>query len=442
MSRTWTLIAIAVVLLVVDFIAHRPPSASDELPTIASVHQADVTRVKLVKGDDTMVFERRGPDSWQMTAPHDYAADRAGVMGVIMPFRKGVPMDVLVEEGSTGDYGLEPPDTIRVEIDTEAGNAATFYVGNNGAGGTTFVRFADSDAVYRARIGGRHRYDRPPAAWRDHRVLDFSGDLLQSLSITTADGRLGLLREPDIGDDGTTTMGAWRLDDDATFAVDQSRADDTSKALGTLRAGQILSAEHPAGLDQPVLTADLSLTTGDSYRLTFGQTSDGTFVRRDDRTEVFQISPALLDRLAAARATWRDRALFAFDRAQVYQLSLVEPGLTTVLEQDPADSSWSIVQPANIAADLRQSMYTARTLAKLNAAAIADIAPADAGFPSRNRIDVELIGGERYSLEIGANVPDRPAGKEAVYVRTADQRDRVGILDARTLSAMRKAWSR
>ena len=123
-------------------------------------------------------------------------------------------------------------------------------------------------------------------------------------------------------------------------------------------------------------------------------------------------------------------------------MALVEPMLTTVLEQDPADSSWRVTAPANVTADLRQSITTARTLGRLRAEDIVALSSAEAGFPSSTRIEITLLDGRRQVLEIGDAVAGREPGDEAVYVRTAAAPERVGVLPSSTLSELRRAWAR
>src|SRR5262245_58377343 len=52
------------------------------LPELIDVAPADVHRVEVSGGDQTLVFERRG-DDWRMTSPHDAWADRPQLDGLL-----------------------------------------------------------------------------------------------------------------------------------------------------------------------------------------------------------------------------------------------------------------------------------------------------------------------------------------------------------------------
>jgi hypothetical protein len=443
--NTWRLLAGLIGLLAVDLWVHHQATADQApLPAIPKVDPLTVHRISLTEGDTLVVLERQTADDWQITAPFAYPADHASVQGILGALREGVPMDVQVDREDFETYGLQSPDAILVEVAGEAGALATFYVGANAAGGSTFVRFPDADAIYRARIGGRHRFDRLPGEWRDHMVLRFDPSILDGITLERDDGTTLQLARSAAGLDaqGGAHLGPWRFDGDPDFPVDQQTVEAVATGLSQLRAGEILSADHPAGLDAPTLTATLRFATDEHQVLVFGRTPDGVYIRREGAPEVFHIAPSVLDRLMLPRPAWRERQFVLADRAQMHRLSLVEPGLTTVLEQDPATSSWTVITPANVDADLRESMFAARALADLRADELAAVTPTVAGFPSQTLLIVTLLDGRTLTVEIGAPVPGRPPGREAVYVRTPGEPDRIGMLSAVTLSRIRKAFAR
>lgn len=445
--RTMLLGAALALAVVVDVVAHVDAQGEVEaLPSVPEVEPATVTTVTLTKGDEKIAFRREGPEAWQMTAPFDYAADHASVQAILAAVRNGVPMDVRVDAGKDRyeAYGLDTVNAVLVELGTEAGPAASFYVGFNTAGGSTFVRLPDSEDIYRARIGGRARYDRPAGDWRDHRVFGFTSDLVDRVAIARSDASsVVFVRESEgLDDKGNPKMGPWRVEGAPGFPLDQRAVDEAVGALGHLRAGDILSPDYPAGLDRPAAVVELHLATEENHAVRFGRTSAGVFARRGDDGPVFRVAPSVLERLDAPLSSWRDRTLFSFDRGDVWRVSLVEPQLTTVLQQDPATSNWTVIEPKGVDADLREGMQMARTLSSLRMDEILAVAPAYAGFPTKTKLIVQLTDQRTLTLEVGAPVPNRAPGREAVYVRTAEQPDRIGTIPALTWSRIRKAFAR
>src|SRR6185503_7107396 len=120
---------------------------------------------------------------WRIDGPIDAAADAPAINALVATLTAGVPMDVRIDVGHHKDYGLVAPDVIRVDLEGEAGPITSFYVGNNAAGASSFVRFAGSEGVYRARLGGRHRFDRTAGQWRDLRVEDLDPAAIDAVDI-------------------------------------------------------------------------------------------------------------------------------------------------------------------------------------------------------------------------------------------------------------------
>src|SRR5690606_19215336 len=169
--RTATLAGLAALLLAVDLGSRRLDlEAVDELPEVAAVAPEAAARIRLTEGDDRIVLEREG-ETWRMTAPGTHRADPEAVDALLQSLRRVVRLDVQVGRGDLETYGLTSPTALRVEVeDAEGTRLADFYVGHDVAGGTTYLRFPDDDAVFRARLGSRARFDRSAAAWRDHRI--------------------------------------------------------------------------------------------------------------------------------------------------------------------------------------------------------------------------------------------------------------------------------
>ena len=197
-------------------------------------------------------------------------------------------------------------------------------------------------------------------------------------------------------------------------------------------------------MEQPTAVVRIEFTNAqEPIELTFGRTLNGAFVRALEKPKIYQIAPSFTAQLSRPKAGWYNRQLFQFRRAAIHRLTLDEElGGVTILEQDPANSSWKVIQPRNVDANMRDCMQAAQALSNLRADGISTLEAAAAGFPSKNSMTIELLSGTRYTLVFGNRVPGMPEGRESLFVRTSDTPDRIAAVSIRTLLMIRTAFSR
>jgi len=434
--KTLVLAAILVALLGLDFLGTQFSIADNKFMTlIPAVDLNEVRVLRIHRGEETMDFERNEEGTWSLTSPIQAPADRAAIHGILRYLDKGIELDILVEKDSDNlkSFGLEPGLLVQAYTDKDAPQTE-FYVGMNTAGGASFLRFADSSDVYRGMIGGRHRYDRPASAWRNPQVLEISPDAVLTVQLNAQ---------------GTTTFqrndpkSPWSMKEDSAFPVDQIELGRLAQGLAGLRAGGVLSADHPAGLDNPVAEVTVTGSGFSPQTLRFGRTLSGAFVQRAEGGPVYQIAPSFTERLTYPKPAWYNQQLFDFDRTSIHRMTLQEQvGGTTVLQQDPATNRWTVLQPPNVDANLRECMQAAIKLSELRAHAMSTADPKEAGFPSGNHIEITLLNGQSRRLELGGRVAGMPRGQEALFVRTADTPDRIAVISQRLILEIRAAFSR
>lgn len=421
-GRTWSLAAVLAVLVGADVVARLEGSAPEPPPAIGTFRHDEPVALTLTGVDGPVRLVRE--DGWRLVTPFAHAADDTLVGDLLDGLGRGVPMDTRVDAGSHDRYGLDGADPVLVEVDGATGPLARFYVGRDAGDGSTFVRFPNDDTVWRARIGGRARYARPAGDWRDHRVLDLDAAHLVTLQV----GDLRFVRDAGLGG----PPGDWRLEDDPAFSADDALLDALATALAALRASEILSPQHPAGW-----TRGLALTRDDGSQidLEIGRTPLGAFARTEAGAPVYRLPTKLVDLLLAERDAWRDRTLLRVDG--LVAMTLEDDLGVAVVELDPRTQVWSLVRPAHVEADPRRIAQVAGALAQLRVDALVSASPA---FTTRIRLtDTQ---GRPHLLEVGGFVPGRAEGMEQVYVRLAERPERVGVIAARSWSAIRAAWAR
>jgi len=435
-QRTLIMAGILLVVTLVDltslFVDTNEPVT---LPSIPALADGKTTQLKIVRPEESVLFERR-EDAWHIIAPFEAPADAAAIRGLVQRLDRGIDFDIEVEKNSNDltSFGLDPGLFVEAS-NIDGSETIAFYIGNDTSGGASFVRLPDDDTVYRAQLGGSRSYIRPASQWRDPVVAGFDPKQTRQISIQT-DANTNTFTRSDLSS-------AWRLAEDPEFMLDQEQVNALVTSLAGLRAGGIHSPDHPSGLDQPVATVRIINEAQDPITLSFGRTLTGAFAKNDKKSSIFQISPSFTASIATPKLGWYSRLLLQFERTQVHRMSLTEKGLgTTILEQDPATNRWTAVSPPNLDANLRECMQAAIALSSFRAVAMASIKPSEAGFPSPNYLVVELLSGDKQKLELGRAVPGMPQGKEAIFARTPDTPDRIGVIPMRSIMKIRSAFSR
>lgn len=444
--KTLLLAVVALALLGLNFIDRGSGSRlAEQLPAIEALPRDEVTRIELSSAVQKIVLEGElieaadgaGEDKrfWRVVAPIEGDADQIAVRTLLNNFRKDVPLDVKVDEGNLEEYGLDATNGLVVEVFRgDAEPAASFTLGFDGPGGTSFVRLSGEEAVYRARLGGRHRYDKKPAEWRNRVLLDFEAASVAGLTVTQGGQiTLALSRGPSAGTDaaGDPEPGPWVLTPDPGWAPDQTAMDNLVTSLGALRAGEILGDSYAGGFDPPAAVIEVGLDDGTTRALEVGSrelSGGGAFVRQLGKPTVYRVARPVVDAARLPVEMFRNRTMFGFTRSEIDTYSLEEGGRTRMLlQQDLATNLWNVIEPPNTDVDIKNVFFSINTLAQLRADDIADdVSPADAGLlnPSA-RVIAHRLDGRDHVLELGNRTRDsrnrpvwyaRVAGQPTVYM--------------------------
>lgn len=444
-QKTTLLAGVAGALLALNLLdAGTGSRLAEQLPLIEALPRDEVTRIEISTAVSTVVMEGGsvegalgvGQDKrlWRLVAPIEGEADQVAVRTLLNNFRKDVTLDVKVDEGNLEDYGLDANNGLVVEL-FRGGDEPdlSFTVGFDGPGGTSFIRLSGDDAVYRARVGGRHRYEKNAAEWRNRVLMGFESRTAVQLSVQQEGVEtLRLVRgpSPGAGPDGAPLAGTWALEPDPGFEPDQQAAANLMASLGSMRAGEILGRDFEGGFSPPAALLEVTLEDDTTRVLEVGTASgrDSAIVRVGGKPDVYR---APLPAIAAARlpaAEFRDRQLFSFARTDVDTYAWEEGGQVRVLlQQDLATNLWTVIQPANTDIDIKLVFFSLNTIADLRADDIARDGDARAAglLKPQARVIARMLDGSLRILELGAEALDsrnrpvryvRVAGEETIYM--------------------------
>lgn len=432
--RTTVVLAVIVGLVGAADVAVRVlgPTAVEELPVLPAVKLSTVRRIKLITGDKTVELERIGETGkWNLIAPVQGPADSAAARDLVSLLRRDTPMQVQIDTGNLEEYGLQSGVATRLQIFQNDTTEPTIdlYVGRDTVGGASFVRFPDDDSVYRAQIGGAHRIKRQAREWKDRQIFTVDPNTVRAFGLTLGDGQN--LRFVQV-------EGQWTLPAAPDFPVDQQTVVDVLNRVTSKRAGQVLPGDFPLE-GPPLLSLRFEFEADPSIDMQIWQADGVGYVKRTGRDEVFQVAEGWARQLALPRVAWLDRQLVTAERANIRRMVFHDPNQgDLIMEQDVAMGGWTMIQPPNVDANLREANQAAIKLAGMRAEGIADRTPEQAGFPARIWIELQMVDGTKRRIELGNRVPN--ADPPLVFVRTVDQPERIGVLPLQTLFEIRKAF--
>ena len=421
-----------------------------DLPSLAEVKRADVTRIEITTGqDETVVMEGSLDEGFNVLAPYQAPADTIALRPLLALFERGkTRMDVAVDTGNLADYGLDDAQGVLVELFTDSDEpAVSFVVGQDRPGGASFVRLPGSDVVYRGKVGSRARYARPALEWRDKMVTQLPAGLVQEIRIEPLDGAKTVferLPEGDIASEASAKFGNWSSTQ-ADFPVDQKSIDALAKTLTELRAGRVLSPDFDGGFEPPAVVVKVLMVDGEQITLTIGQrTAEGgaVFLKRSGRDEVYLVSGSLRDRLLRPILAYRNRILFNFERLDVRDYILEDDLGRAVLTQNSATNMWAFTEPVNMDTDVLAVTQSVNTLGDLRADAIdPEMNQQDAGLMENpSSLTVRMKDGSTQTLLIGHRRDLN--GTVYTYVTRPELLPNIYLVRTETLTHMRAGFNR
>jgi hypothetical protein len=444
LSRTTTiLLAVAALLAVLLLLPSERHAGQVDLPVISAVDPAAVTRIELVKAGQTTVIEREG-ERWYLRQPLQAEADASSLRTLVQAFSKDVPIDLRIDEGNLEDYLLDDSNNIGFELFTGGAEpAVSLVLGKDLPGGSTVLRLPGSDAVYRARLGGRHRYDREATEWRNRLLLDLDPVQVVGISLEQPERTITFTREvyADTDPEGEPQASPWSVDGGG-FAPDQTTLDMLATSLTRIRASELHAPDFGEGWENPEASVEVVLSDASVHRvdLIMAPDAQAALARVQGRPDVYRVSSTWLRRFQWGPLDFEDKTIFDFDRERVDSVVLEEGPHRVRIQQDLGSKMWRVVEPVVMDADLRKTLYTVNALSDLRALRVSEGGePAAAGLDQpRSRFIVVMTDGTSVMLEVGHAFQEEHRS-EAVYVM-ANQRLPIYELRAETYTRLRQAF--
>jgi len=426
-KKSLVLAGVAVLMGALTLVEPGGP-ANEVLPVLSGVERESVTRIEITTGQiKKTVISGTWDEGYSVLQPYEGPADFMSLRPVMNAFVDPIAMDLRVDEGDLESYGVDDQSGVLVELFTDRETPAmSVVIGYDVPGGSSFVRLPGSDEVFRAKVGGRARYEHDPIHWKDRMVAEWEAD--EMVSITTDAGAFGSWKfvrtASGVDAMGQPELGDWSaVGGPEDLEPDQAAITALVKSLCVLRSGRILSADYDGGWDPPGAVVTMVDLDGQAHTLTFGSVAfDGAaWVKTPEREEVFQVAAADRGRVLKDWDDFRDLTVFAFSRHDIKSIRLEDGGLPVLVAQHD-DGMWSILEPPNMDTDVKQVTFTANTLANLRGQALLDPSVVPFGELT-NRFTITFEDNSTKVLEFGTpwiengrrHFPMRVQGRPELY---------------------------
>ena len=307
----------------------------------------DIRQIDLVYPDRNITAEREGEEKWILTNPRRLEAD-SDELNRLAGSAAEITREITVEPNATdlAKFGLDPVQR-SLELKTKEGKEYKISFGNkNPTGNSVYARLPGQKEVFLVSTSVADTFDKKVEELRNHSVLDFKQQDVQSLNLKSPKGDFKLSKDAD---------DRWWIEGPDRIAAD---APDIRGILNALSMGEIKEFFDGnqedyvnLGLDKPLI--DVSLTYGPDKAIKhlvigsqkskirsktgksleqqedgkIGQeaessTSEIYLARDESRSDLFFVGKDLVDKLEQSRSDLRDKALASFQRWDIDFISL------------------------------------------------------------------------------------------------------------------------
>jgi len=442
--KTLALSVLAVCLLVLNLLDPGiAPGGAATTRFISPVSGLDATRIELSTAVDKIVLSKdEQTGRWAISSPIVHPADQALVKSVLHPFRAETPLDVRVDEGNLADYGLDAAGGIVVEIWTsDQMPEVSLTVGSGAPGGSSFVRLSGDVSVYRARVGGRSRYERSAAEWRNQVVLDFEEADVQGISIKPPAGdEVHISRSPLVSE--SDELGPWVVEPDPGWNLAAPALRSLVASLGQLRAREILADDFDGGFSPPAVEITVVASDGTETVMAVGSlVKDGiAHVRVTGGAAVYAVPVEPLQRfLDLEQGPQEDRTIFEVARANMARMIYWEGRSSVEIAPDPSTGVWRPVAEGAASVDVAEIEWALGQLGLLRSDGKAEgMSLAGAGVVPPNMVfEMQRQDGTHEAIYVGR--PSVIEGREFYFVAKQNTRE-VHLILADRIRRLRQAF--
>jgi hypothetical protein len=283
-----------------------------------------VTRVELIRGEDTIELSREGTD-WRLTKPLSAPADQRAVEALIRTVAEAEEKRRIDAPESLQQFGLEPPTVVVGLTDRDGKTLPRLAIGGSAPiGFSVYLRRGDEPAVLMTNAAVRSALDKKVDDLRDKTIITFSNDEVREVVLEKRGGERVVVAQDESG---------WRITEPLEAKADTA---EIQSLLGTLRAlraqGFVDESEEAAratqGLDDPQLALTLRMKDGkEERRVLLGnplpdESKKQLFAQSLPGGQVFLAASTSLVSLSKTAPDLRDKTVLGVDEEKLERVEL------------------------------------------------------------------------------------------------------------------------
>jgi hypothetical protein len=341
--------------------AQRRQRMSRILPALMDTAEAAIDRVEIERNGQTLAFERRGQERWQMTKPLDVAADSTTLETLVRnlkDLRRSPDTGPITGPGEA--YGLAPPSSV-VRLFSSAGSRPVLTSGplaaleiGKSVQGLSYVRTAGTTEIDVVDTKLLSFVDRSPTDWRELNLVPIPTFQVSRLAINR--DRMSVSAERGAG-------GRWRLRAPVTVPASGPKIESALAALSSIRVldgAKGFVADNVTdfaryGLDHPDATIELftPARSDEPLVLHIGKKPpdhpDRVYVRRGDQDDVVLVSDRFLTEIPRDSTTLRGQNVTDIVAAEVSEIRV--EAFKTIFTLQRQRDGWALLSPRAEKAD-------------------------------------------------------------------------------------------
>jgi hypothetical protein len=400
--KTLGALLIFVLLLgIVYYLQTRPEKGQrtgERKRPLGKLDKSRINKVTITSKGKTVVLQRGPKQSWRLTAPVSYEADKSAAEAMLEKLARLEFGDMVTEQRSRhSEHEVDDKTGVHVAVTYGAKTVADFYLGKV-IDSFTMFRIKDKDQVYQAVGSLRYAFDREVKSWRNRTIINLKPEEARELRVTTSDGTIVFSRP-----DGKA---AWSIKS-APIKIDQL---DTSIVNNLVSTFQSLTAfdfadettSQRAGLDQPVATIVATVKEGKQVALLVGNhEGDDYRVQRRDNPQIFVVKKYSVVNLMRRPVDFKDKSVLSLKADEVTALVIDKRKDKTSMTLKRKGGEW-LVDGKQVKDDTKVKAAV-DTLASLKAEGFARETAAELGLDKPDWVvEVQMKDRTKHVISVGS----------------------------------------
>jgi hypothetical protein len=444
-----TLILLAVfvgllgVVLYFDSRGQKTAADKEETNTLIRIASEDVRKASLVRGNETLTFERDEAGTWRLTSPLQAAADEYEVKGLVDALAS-LRIERVVEKEPKDLAAYEIPKT-EVSLWVKGQDAPVrLLVGmENPLDKTLFAKREDDPRIVLLAATLKATLDKTVYDFREKSIFKF----------TAADVQTVKVRAKAVSWQADREEPGWFLRSPVAALAVKSKIDSLLDSLSGIRAKEFTAEEKGAaalsqsGLDKPDCEITLSLPTANQEIVfTFAKKGETPYATSSLSTKIVSFEGTLLADLDRTVDELREKKVSDLSSWDARRVALKRDGLEIIAAKEKVgeEDKWLLDAATKEEADATKVEAFVRKIEGLEAAAFVDNPGPLAGYGLDPGVEVRVLtkdyqGTEKETVLF---VGKEDVEKKQVFVKNAlfDYLFRVDPAFLQDLPKDRKDW--